>query len=79
MGIPTAIASRNGERRELKHLSIGRKRKRNRDVVSTGEGTRSQSKPKPSGNVVFGLTCTLRPSAGSLLEQSTTQGDSPVV
>ena len=29
MGIPTAIASRNGERRELKHLSIGRKRKRN--------------------------------------------------
>jgi hypothetical protein len=29
MGIPTAIASRNGERRELKHLSTGRKRKRN--------------------------------------------------
>ena len=28
MGIPTAIASRNGERRELKHLSIDRKRKR---------------------------------------------------
>ena len=27
MGIPTAIASRNGERRELKHLSTGRKRK----------------------------------------------------
>lgn len=44
MGIPTAIASRNGERRELKHLSIGRKRKRNvmslvlakeRDTVQT--------------------------------------------
>ena len=33
MGIPTAIASRNGERRELKHLSTGRKRKQ-RDVVS---------------------------------------------
>ena len=30
MGIPTAIASRNGERRELKHLSIGRKRKQTR-------------------------------------------------
>jgi hypothetical protein len=29
MGIPTAIASRNRERRELKHLSTGRKRKRN--------------------------------------------------
>ena len=28
MRISTAIASRNGERRELKHLSIGRKRKR---------------------------------------------------
>jgi hypothetical protein len=27
MGIPTAIASRNGERPELKHLSRGRKRK----------------------------------------------------
>ena len=27
MGNPTAIASRNGERRELKHLSTGRKRK----------------------------------------------------
>ena len=27
MGIPTAIASRNGERRELKHLSTDRKRK----------------------------------------------------
>ena len=26
MGIPTAIALRNGERRELKHLSTGRKR-----------------------------------------------------
>ena len=44
MGIPTAIASRNGERRELKHLSIDRKRKRNvmslvmaneRDTVQT--------------------------------------------
>lgn len=44
MGIPTAIASRNGERRELKHLSIGRKRRRNvmslvlakeRDLVQT--------------------------------------------
>jgi hypothetical protein len=29
MGIPAAIASRNGERRELKHLSIGRKRNQN--------------------------------------------------
>ncbi len=27
MGIPTAIASRNGEHRKLKHLSTGRKRK----------------------------------------------------
>jgi hypothetical protein len=44
MGIPTAIASRNGERRELKHLSIGRKRNQNgmslvtaseRDTVQT--------------------------------------------
>ena len=30
MGIPTAIASRNGERPGLKHLSRGRKRKRTR-------------------------------------------------
>jgi hypothetical protein len=30
MGIPSAIASRNGERRELKHLSIGRKRNQTR-------------------------------------------------
>ena len=30
MGIPTAIASRNGERPGLKHLSRGRKRKRMR-------------------------------------------------
>jgi len=28
MGIPTAIASRNGERSELKHLSRSRKRNR---------------------------------------------------
>ena len=30
MGIPTAIASRNRERRELKHLSTGRKRNQTR-------------------------------------------------
>jgi len=30
MGNPTAVASRNGERRELKHLSTGRKRKQSR-------------------------------------------------
>src|SRR6056297_3164451 len=30
MGIPLTIALRNGERRELKHLSTGRKRNRKR-------------------------------------------------
>ena len=35
MGIPTAIASRNGERRELKHLSTGRKRNQTEMSVVT--------------------------------------------
>jgi hypothetical protein len=76
---PLAIALRNGERRKLKHLSTGRKRKRNvmslvlakeRDTVQTEALT---------GNVVFGLTITSRTSTRSLLERSTKQGDSPVL
>jgi len=44
MGIPTAIASRNGERPELKHLSRGRKRKRNvMSLVTAGERDTAQT------------------------------------
>jgi hypothetical protein len=44
MGIPTAIASRNGERRELKHLSTGRKRKRNvMSLVTASERDTAQT------------------------------------
>lgn len=31
-----------------------------------------------TGNVVFGLTCTVRPHFRSLLERSVKQGDNPV-
>ena len=52
MGIPTAIASRNGERRELKHLSIGRKRKRNAmSSVTAGERDTAQTEG-PTTDVV---------------------------
>ena len=44
MGIPTAIASRNGERRELKHLSTDRKRKRNAiSLVTASERDTAQT------------------------------------
>jgi hypothetical protein len=44
MGIPTAIASRNGERPELKHLSRGRKRTRNAmSSVTAGERDTAQT------------------------------------
>ena len=44
MGIPTAIASRNGERRKLKHLSTGRKRKRNvMSLVTASERDEAQT------------------------------------
>jgi hypothetical protein len=44
MGIPTAIASRNGERPELKHLSRGRRRKRNAmSLVTAGERDTAQT------------------------------------
>ena len=61
MGIPTAIASRNGERRELKHLSTGRKRKRNAmSLVTAGENDIAQTEAQEvldlAGNVVSGLT-----------------------
>jgi hypothetical protein len=60
MGIPTAIASRNGERRELKHLSTGRKRKRNvMSSVTASERDTAQTEAYEvvdlAGNVVFGL------------------------
>ena len=62
MGIPTAIASRNGERRELKHLSIGRKRKRNAmSSVTAGERDTAQTEAL-TGNVVCGLALIVRPS-----------------
>ena len=61
MGIPTAIASRNGERRELKHLSTGRKRKRNAmSLVTASEGDAAQTEAL-TGNVVFGLPLIGRP------------------
>ena len=65
MGIPTAIASRNGERRELKHLSTGRKRKRNViSSVTASERETAQTEAYEvvdlAGNVVCGLTISAR-------------------
>ena len=65
MGIPTAIASRNGERRELKHLSTGRKRKRNvMSLVTASERDTAQTEAcgvvDLAGNVVCGLTVSVR-------------------
>ena len=56
MGIPTAIASRNGERRELKHLSTGRKRKRNvMSLVTAGKRDTAQTEGL-TANVVYWAT-----------------------
>ena len=78
MGIPTVIASRNGERRELKHLSTGRKRKRNAmSSVTAGERDTAQTEGLTT-DVVCGLTCTTGQSSRSLLERSAKQGESPV-
>ena len=78
MGIPTAIASRNGEPRELKHLSIERNRKRNvMSPVTASEHDTAQTEAL-TGNVVCGLPLSSRPSVRSLLERSVTQGDNPV-
>ncbi len=55
MGIPTAIASRNGERRELKHLSTGRKRKRNAMSSVTARERDTAQTEALTGNVVYGL------------------------
>ena len=61
MGIPTAIASRNEQPRELKHLSIGRKRKRNvMSSVTASERDTAQTEG-PTTNVVLGLTLISRP------------------
>jgi hypothetical protein len=65
MGIPAAIASRNGERRELKHLSTGRKRKRNvMSLVTASERDTAQTEAcgvvDLAGNVVCGLTISAR-------------------
>ena len=65
MGIPTAIASRNRERGELKHLSIGRKRKRNViSSVTASERETAQTEAYEvvdlAGNVVCGLTISAR-------------------
>ena len=66
MGIPAAVASRNGERRELKHLSTGRKRKRNViSSVTASERETAQTEAYEvvdlAGNVVCGLTISARP------------------
>lgn len=78
MGIPTAIASRNGERRELKHLSIDRKRKQTAMSLVTASEPDTVQTEALTGNVVFGLTFSIRNSMRNLLERSTKQGDSPV-
>jgi hypothetical protein len=79
MGIPTAIASRNGERPELKHLSTGRKRKRNvMSSVTARERDTAQTEARSAGNVVFGLTISAETLSRSLLERSARQGESPV-
>ena len=63
MGIPTAIASRNGERRELKHLSTGRNRNLNGMSLVTASERDTVQTEAHTGNVVFGLT----PSTGTLV------------
>src|SRR6056297_4154512 len=79
MRISSAIASRNEEPRELKHLSTGRKRKRNAmSLVTASERDTAQTEAL-TGNVVSGPPLISRPSRRSLLEQSTKQGDSPVL
>ena len=79
MRISLTIASRNEEPRELKHLSIGRKRKRNvMSSVTASERDTAQTEAL-TGNVVSGLPLISRPFRRSLLEQSVIQGDNPVV
>ena len=79
MGIPTAIASRNGERRELKHLSTGRKRKRNvMSLVTAGERDTAQTEGLTT-DVVYGLTIITRTPSRSPLERGAKQGESPVL
>ena len=78
MGIPTAIASRNEQPRELKHLSIGRKRKRNAMSSVTASERDTAQTESLTGHVVSGPPFSSRPSRRSLLEQSAIQGDSPV-
>ena len=63
MGIPLAIASRNGERRELKHLSTGRKRNRNETSSVTASERDTAQTEALTGNVVCGLTLIVRPSS----------------
>ena len=63
MGIPAAIASRNGERRELKHLSTGRKRNQTEISSVTASKRDTVQTEAHTGNVVFGLTH----STGTLL------------
>ena len=78
MRISSTIASRNEEPRELKHLSIGRTRKRNvMSSVTASERDTAQTEGLTT-NVVFGLTLISRPSHRSPLEQGVTQGDNPV-
>ena len=79
MRISLTIASRNEEPRELKHLSIGRNRKRNvMSSVTASERDTAQTEAL-TGNVVSGLPLISRPSRRSLLEQSVIQGDNPVL
>ena len=78
MRISSTIATRNEQPRELKHLSIGRTRKRNvMSSVTASERDTAQTEAH-TRNVVFGLTLSNRPSHRSPLEQGVIQGDNPV-
>jgi hypothetical protein len=76
---PWQLRLRNGERRELKHLSTGRKRKQfAMSSVTASEGDAVQTEAPSGGYVVFGLAISTGRSDRSLLERSARQGDSPV-
>ena len=77
MGIPTAIASRNGERSELKHLSRSRKRTQTA-IPSVTASERGPAQTESARTCGAGLTISVRPVPRSLLKRSAIQGDSPV-
>ena len=55
IGILIAIALRNGERRELKHLSNGRKRNQTETSLVTASEPDIAQTEALTGNVVYGL------------------------